>query len=831
MSQDEALRMAAEVIDKSTGPLKNIAATLRGVAREGQAHSEALAKGMGRVESGMKGAASAASNVLTPALATVGITGLTLTATIAGIGAAMRNFGGGAKELGQLSRDTGIAASTLRNVQGVLSAVGVDAATSGQALQKFAEDARLAHRGYGPLMEFLRRQGKDESGRKYFNDIADGIMRSKDAGEAYMRALHGQEGIKDPVERRIYADNVLKLGDAARLADGRLGSLDDQIKRYQRNNGIVSDKDIADAEAYARAMDGLQGTMNKLYNAAARELTPSLTAAAVAVKKFMDDQRNGVESEVVKTIRDIQTELGKINWKQAGTDALSFLSSTTALAGSLAHSLHVAAEALHDLEKGDIAEALRKSTGGGGTVGRLVNKFYPRADSSTPESEALDAQMRGQTMSPDELRGNQNLRQNGSRVAEIEARQAELRTKLDQFGLMEKSGTASDRSKSQAEDLRREMTRLTEELKRIREGGATVQQQSFDATGSGLGGLIQKASYGGGGGLPAIRQMLRTGGGIYAPGGGGYGVGDTGDSGGRGPALPGLDSPAGQVGRTLRGRGGSMPGVPDNVPMTADERNTLGLIQKYESHGQNTMNYVGQRQGLSPLAAKGYTAQGYYQILNSNWRRLAPGLGIKAPNAMAGSLEEQTRVALALLRGSGGKPKDWAPFNPSLRAAIARGEQAPVASVPNIPPIGERPRISSSDSDFLPNGSPSTLKPNSMTDAPGVTMDQVNVLRASRADGAGWAAREAARRSYEARGASEAERAKALELRPAARSALQNSLRGGTTGATQAAERALMDVRIHNPGPNTRASVVAKGSMFGEVKQMTGRQMRSSDDI
>lgn len=187
-------------------------------------------------------------------------------------------------------------------------------------------------------------------------------------------------------------------------------------------------------------------------------------------------------------------------------------------------------------------------------------------------------------------------------------------------------------------------------------GGSGIQKASFGGGGGGLGGMIRKASFGGGGAADGV------GGGVGIGGGGGGGLSLRGGSGGGGGV----------------GAGGPMPGIPASVDMTDAERNILGLVQKYESHGGNTLNYVGRRQGISPLAARGYTAQGYFQILNSNWRRLAPKLGIAAPNAMAGTLEEQTRVALALLRGAGGKPSDWAPFNPALRRALARGERAPL---------------------------------------------------------------------------------------------------------------------------------------------------------
>lgn len=144
--------------------------------------------------------------------------------------------------------------------------------------------------------------------------------------------------------------------------------------------------------------------------------------------------------------------------------------------------------------------------------------------------------------------------------------------------------------------------------------------------------------------------------------------------GGDGGGVP----PRGKVPGAGGGGGTNDSGGPVSVPniagMTDDERNKLGLILKYESRGKNVMNYMGRAQGLDPSTAKGYTAQGFYQMLNSNWRRLAPKLGIKTRNAMASSLEDQTKVALALMRESG--IGNWANFNPSLKRALLRGEQA-----------------------------------------------------------------------------------------------------------------------------------------------------------
>lgn len=109
--------------------------------------------------------------------------------------------------------------------------------------------------------------------------------------------------------------------------------------------------------------------------------------------------------------------------------------------------------------------------------------------------------------------------------------------------------------------------------------------------------------------------------------------------------------------------------VPAGVEMTEAERNFLGLVRQYESKGgQNIPNYKYQ---------PGFTAQGRYQLTMTNWRWLAPQLGITAPSPMAATDEEQTRVALELKRRTG--IGNWVNFNPRLAGAVARGERSSLA--------------------------------------------------------------------------------------------------------------------------------------------------------
>lgn len=168
-----------------------------------------------------------------------------------------------------------------------------------------------------------------------------------------------------------------------------------------------------------------------------------------------------------------------------------------------------------------------------------------------------------------------------------------------------------------------------------------------------------------------IKEALRSVLGRFSPVN--YEGGGAGGAGGGGSLIHNANLGTGGGGR---GGGGSGPGnvlVPDSVAMTDVERQKLGLIQRFESQGRNVPNYINDRM---------HTAQGYYQITNSNWRRLAPGLGIHTPNAMASSREDQTRVALRLLRN---RP-DMGDWTPKARNAFQRGERYHHPAPASVPP-------------------------------------------------------------------------------------------------------------------------------------------------
>lgn len=91
----------------------------------------------------------------------------------------------------------------------------------------------------------------------------------------------------------------------------------------------------------------------------------------------------------------------------------------------------------------------------------------------------------------------------------------------------------------------------------------------------------------------------------------------------------------------------------------------LSLISQYESGNQNIPNYK-----FGP----GFTAQGYYQITNTNWNNIAPLVGIDTsiyPSAMSAPQDLQARVAAYLLTETPGGISNWSNYNPQLQAALS----------------------------------------------------------------------------------------------------------------------------------------------------------------
>lgn len=166
--------------------------------------------------------------------------------------------------------------------------------------------------------------------------------------------------------------------------------------------------------------------------------------------------------------------------------------------------------------------------------------------------------------------------------------------------------------------------------------------------------------------------------------------------------------------------------TPPKPPSASDDSDSaLALISKYESGDRNVPNYR-----FDP----GHTAQGYYQITNTNWRSYGPRAGVdlkQHPSAMAAPREVQASVAKLMHKEQGFAP--WAPFNPRLKAALGRGEMAYL--ITSEQPRSDNPYLTTEDESGTESAQPSVAttkrrikKPPTVTDALDKLTEYVNNL-------------------------------------------------------------------------------------------------------
>lgn len=99
----------------------------------------------------------------------------------------------------------------------------------------------------------------------------------------------------------------------------------------------------------------------------------------------------------------------------------------------------------------------------------------------------------------------------------------------------------------------------------------------------------------------------------------------------------------------------------------ASTQQYLDLISQYESNNQNVYNY------LYATNPQKFSAQGYYQITNTNWNNIAPLLGIDTslyPTAITAPQDVQAEVAAYLLTQTSAGISNWG-GNPQLMAALS----------------------------------------------------------------------------------------------------------------------------------------------------------------
>jgi hypothetical protein len=560
---------------------------------------------------------------------------------------------------------------------------------------------------------------------------------------------------------------------------------------------------------------------------------------------WLDDIASGKRGDLMKGLRqglqDVKKELGEINWKQAGDDATAFLRESTALAGTMAKAFHEIAETIHYLRDGEYVQALRSADG---AQGPLARKLAPRVGDDQIDAEENVERLRKLRDMSKEASGFLigRTQQRMGLMDTPEAAQRKLDAAEAELNRL-KARTPEQRQKDfeASEKLRRSIEGLTDEMKNRRDG-ATKQNSSAEGDdGPFAGARVQSAAFGGGG----FRRYSSRGTGANLPGGG-SGPGYVGEQGERDAAreqfrehlkrtVPGYTggdtvplAPGAKV--PEMGSAGRLPGIGQGPAGRTNARAPEGpgiYRPEYKLSDadldQRVVNKIaGEVSTRSPEGVDAVINNMMNRIGTKSWgpssnlRDVALARGQYAGNRPASASETEFIRSRIRAIASGGVPDNTGGSNSYRAESYYRGEGRN-RTWARTSQIG--PNVGGNRYGFVagaPNGPYAPYSDDVVASRRVASMPRADASN-SAADGEGWAAREKARKAFDAQMQQNEGRLDA------------SAARAGVVGGQKVEANGSVYVQVHKPGPETNVRTSASGNLFKDVVLSRGRTMAPAE--
>lgn len=299
--QDETMRLAAEVVDKYSGPLREMQKALRAVADVAKganltntAHVRDQAKAYVGLDRAVRDIAVRTKSMLTPALGAAGVSILSVGAAVAAMVKATKDFGDSTEKIVRLGRETGLAAAKLRELDALATGIGSSPQAMNAGLATFAKNMEQYRRGVGTLAEFVISQ--HDTGIKA---AAEAIRASTDNARAFDMVIDELDHIQSKTGR---------LADTMQMRENWLEAWG-IVKEFANLTGSELTKLKADSdkalgtlpsgwkergEALGRSMYLLRTAVKGTENAIGDVLAPAFTKLADAEREFLTQSRSGI---------------------------------------------------------------------------------------------------------------------------------------------------------------------------------------------------------------------------------------------------------------------------------------------------------------------------------------------------------------------------------------------------------------------------------------------------------------------------------------------------------------------------------------------------------
>ncbi|MGD0334057.1 MAG: hypothetical protein ABSA90_12520 [Xanthobacteraceae bacterium] len=322
MADQETLRLAAEVVDKYSGPLREMQKALRRVADEvkgthaqGTAYAKKHQEAVGVLGKETEKFEQRLRRGVTPALAALGVTTLTVAGAIAALKEATTGFADTTRQLTFLSRETGLTINQLRQF---------DAAA--RRLDTTPEAMRKGVAEFAQHMQNLRRMAPEELNiwRREWDANANNFLRSlsRNNQEALEQVIGFLDRIPTQQDKRKWLRMFGLPENFANLSGTELRKVMEEIRA---NIGAIGPEAQRSGLAFQEAMDRIAESVDRLKLTVGVELVGAFTEATDKLKEFVDENRDGliavlkeVSSQIKLALKDAHELLEEYNKLKSG---------------------------------------------------------------------------------------------------------------------------------------------------------------------------------------------------------------------------------------------------------------------------------------------------------------------------------------------------------------------------------------------------------------------------------------------------------------------------------------------------------------------------------
>lgn len=303
MSEQETMRLVAEVVDKYSGPLKNMMEQLKKIGEgskkvhsEGKKHVDDHHKSYHELREQMKKVKETTTDSLRPAFNALGISVLSVSAAIASVSESVKSFGEYGEKLEFAHRASGLLQGSVRGLAEANQKYGVSTEDTIKSLEQFGAHMDELHRKSPAYINAWKALGGNA-----WNEIGSPLAKLDGRREEQLKkAMEIVPKIRDVDQRRRVLALLGLPENWAYLTDHEMQEMQKKASDFNKRFPFSAEN----AHAAKEAWDELLSTFRGLRDEMAGEFAPGFTSGLKGLNEIL-------HSEEWKSFKTNVQEIGK----------------------------------------------------------------------------------------------------------------------------------------------------------------------------------------------------------------------------------------------------------------------------------------------------------------------------------------------------------------------------------------------------------------------------------------------------------------------------------------------------------------------------------------